>query len=607
MPANIVEFATDHLKLTLFPRQATFLKIATLEVELLTEFDRKVIAEWTSGFEVEADGDDLSYAGRWGTPPDLEQRMQWCRDHDRRWFSEIVLVLGRRGSKNYLAAILVAWQLWRLLCLGNPQAHYGITPTKTIAVYEFGTDQATLQRNAHQDIAGLIETAPCFAPYRGKTTTEMITLLTPAQLGAGATPHVTRGYLAVVAAATTFTAGRGPAVTGLLFDEFAFVQGAGSTATSSDIYQAATPATMQFGGDRLVIQASSPSAKTGQHYDSYQRGLQIDPTTGTARDPATLVLQLPSWDLYLHDEAAGSIPMWPNGPTFTDQKAIITEAMVKAMEDRGDDVSVEYHAQFASSPRAYLHPDRVAAIFGTWNGATLEHQARGLLGRDYVAHADPSKSNANFAFAIGHLEPGADDRPHTVYDLLRVWKPSDFAGGIIDYTIVEEQIFRFIEAFRIRDTTFDQYSSTQSIQQLNQRAQAAGLAWRPVIHELTATAALNFKAAEVFKTTVYEGRVHAPHHDLARSELEYLQEYNGKVRHPDTGPVTTDDLADAMIMVNYKLQYLRDDETFKRLGGGPRATMPDGYLSRDPIADLSNFGQARRRPTGPHPARGRGR
>ena len=144
----------------------------------------------------------------------------------------------------------------------------------------------------------------------------------------------------------------------MLFDEFAFVQGAGSTATSTDIYQAATPATLQFSGDRLIVQASSAWEKTGQLYASYQRGLQIDPSSGNAKDPATLVLQLPSWDLYRHHEPAESIPMWPGGPTFCDQKPIITEAMVTALEDRGEDVSVEYHAQFASSPHAYLYPDR---------------------------------------------------------------------------------------------------------------------------------------------------------------------------------------------------------------------------------------------------------
>jgi hypothetical protein len=263
---------------------------------------------------------------------------------------------------------------------------------------------------------------------------------------------------------------------------------------------------------------------------------------------------------------------------FTDQKPIITEATVMQLEERGDDVSVEYHAQFASSPHAYLRPERVAAIFGPWNGVPLQQQTRGVLDRDYVAHADPSRSNANFAFAIGHLEPDEDGRLHTIFDLLHVWRPSEFPDGIVAYPDVEEQIFEFIEKFRIRHLTFDQYNSTQSIQQLNQRA--AGLPWRPAISELTATAPRNFQAAEVFKTTVNEGRVHAPHHDLARSELEYLQDVNGKVRHPDTGPVTTDDLADAMIFVNWKLQYLRDDETFNRLGGGPRGLLPQRTRTR---------------------------
>ena len=66
--------------------------------------------------------------------------------------------------------------------------------------------------------------------------------------------------------------------------------------------------------------------------------------------------------------------------------------------------------------------------------------------------------------------------------------PEDFPDRIIDYVEVEEEIFKYIQAFRIAEVTLDQYSSTQSIQQLNRRVQQAGFSWHPHIHERTATA-----------------------------------------------------------------------------------------------------------------------
>ncbi|HSH58412.1 MAG TPA: hypothetical protein VK988_02000, partial [Acidimicrobiales bacterium] len=412
-----------------------------------------------------------------------------------------------------------------------------------------------------------------------------------------------------VAAATTFTSARGPAAPVLLFYEFAFVQGAGTTATSTDIYRAATPAVMQFHDDALIIQTSSPWEQTGQLYDSYLRGLAVDPTTGKAKDPATLVLQLPSWELYEHDEPAESIPMWPGGPTFVHQPPKITRAQVADLEAQGVEVAVEYLAHFATTRHAYLRPDKVNAIFGPWRGRTLSQQHTGRMDYSYVAHADPSRSNANFAFAIGHREVDDQGRTHVVFDLLHVWRPEEFPDRVIDYPTVENEIFRYIEAFRLTVVTFDQYNSLQSIQQLNVRATTAELQWRPHIHERTATAPHNFKASETFKTAVNAGLVHAPHHDLAQQELLYLVEEGATVTHPSTGPVRTDDLADAMINVTYTLLHGRGEEVHQQFAATPLSASWHRDRNRGtPQEQFAEFyaGGRRRREAPPHnPARGR--
>lgn len=108
----------------------------------------------------------------------------------------------------------------------------------------------------------------------------------------------------------------GPSALLLLLDEFAHVQGAGSTADSIEIFNAATPALAQFRDDVLTIQTSTPWGRTGQLFRSYSQALAITPADGTARDPGTFVLWLPFWELYGHSEPANEIPMWPGGPFF---------------------------------------------------------------------------------------------------------------------------------------------------------------------------------------------------------------------------------------------------------------------------------------------------
>ena len=53
-PLNIIDFATNpaFLGIDLYPVQATILKIATGSLELLTDFDRDLIATWERGWEV---------------------------------------------------------------------------------------------------------------------------------------------------------------------------------------------------------------------------------------------------------------------------------------------------------------------------------------------------------------------------------------------------------------------------------------------------------------------------------------------------------------------------------------------------------------------------
>ncbi len=157
-------------------------------------------------------------------------------------------MLGRRGSKSFLAAIIVVWRLWNILALGDPQAHYRIPPNKKLIVHLFAADQTTLVRNGYGDVINLLQ-APCFEPYLGTSTSKMTSLLTPAQLARGARPGADVGNVQVVAAPTTSTAIRGPAVPVAWLDEFGHVNGAGSTADSVEIYTAAMPSLSQFTKD----------------------------------------------------------------------------------------------------------------------------------------------------------------------------------------------------------------------------------------------------------------------------------------------------------------------------------------------------------------------
>ena len=136
---------------------------------------------------------------------------------------------------------------------------------------------------------------------------------------------------------------------------------------------------------------------------------------------------------------------------------------------------------------------------------------------------------------------------------------------------------------------------------LRARVAGAGLPWRTTIDVRHASASQNWKAAEIFKTAINHGLVHAPPFELAQLELDGLQRTGQRIDHPSSGPVVTKDVADAMMNVVYTLLEERYDELFARLGGlrlrgtrlaPPGAPAPARPTSLDPRAQLSAFGRA---------------
>lgn len=133
-PANVIDFATNprFLGLNLFPRQATLLKILTLMIGLMTAFDWGVIREWQSSYSIVDDFNGRYWGGERGTAGNLKERIEHCLRKGRTGFREVVLAMGRRGSKSLLTAILILWSVYRLLALDDPQEHYRLPAGKRI-------------------------------------------------------------------------------------------------------------------------------------------------------------------------------------------------------------------------------------------------------------------------------------------------------------------------------------------------------------------------------------------------------------------------------------------------------------------------------------------
>ncbi|QDH91680.1 terminase [Mycobacterium phage Phrappuccino] len=322
-----------------------------------------------------------------------------------------------------------------------------------------------------------------------------------------------------------------------------------------------------------------------------QRG---DDTAEVDANPTMLVIQLPSWGVYLD---------WERGPELvgeTFRKPIqwgpTHESQIRRKVRNPEKFRVEREAQWAEVMGAYFDPDKVDRMFRppTWRPA-LEAQSRGYLKHKYRIHCDPGRTGANFAMCVGHTEdvcrtcqwvpnPEFPDvhkhdcdknevRPHVVIDLLHVWRPQDFPldpetnKPTIDYAVVQDALRGTLNSFpSTSKISFDQWNSALGISQLR-REFSPGIR----VSEVNFTekenqsrfekvkAALNMEMVSSYRDTWYEDGG-----SLLEMELKFLSMRGGRVVKQDVGPVTTKDLCDAFCVVVSDLLH----DTLERYSSG---------------------------------------
>lgn len=610
--SSIVDFAThkSFCGKRMYPRQLTLLKLIYLETEHMTDYDLEVIGGWMEGFRRREPE---------GVQPDVWDRVAYLKERGYRWFPHVEAVLGRRASKGLTGGIIGAHQLAYMHSLDNWQDHFGFDPGLEGYLTVVATNQTQAMKFQFQDIRRAIVGCKYFEGSISTNKGDTISIRTKADERALADMVMRKipieteiATLKAVAMSSNSASGRGGAGFCMFFDEFAhMITGTGGVRTSEEVYSGYMPSLRQFGRYSLTYIPSSPWTQVGQFFTLYTRGtvllpeyvaqhglqfrevtekdLKVDAEevlTEMTANPEMLVVQLPSWGLYtdwdrsheLHQDACH-----PNrrgatflGPIQWHPEANNSEAESLRREERQnpEKFKVEYRAQFASVIDAYLDPLKIEAMFAQpvdicgdpWREA-LTPQDYGRFDRIYRAHCDPSTVNANFAMAIAHLENSPPDEhdqvwPHVIFDVLKVWKPEDYPDHTIDYVEIGEELEQYLTKFpTTRKITFDQFNSAALISRLNRRF---GPSIR--IAELeTATEKYNTSRAEKFKSALNLGWVHVPRDNyyryqetrasLLEMELKFLQYDKGKVVKQSAGPVTTKDLADAVMSVTVDLLH----------------------------------------------------
>lgn len=651
---GIEEFAMspEFCNRRLYPRQLVLLKILFLEE--LDEWELEVLHEWQSGV------DDVEIS------PNVLARMEHLRSEGYDHFGEYDAVAGRRASKNFIAGIAVAKIAYEVQKLGDPGAHYGIDPTKEIYFSGVAASQDQSKKGIYSDLVNTITTCKALQPHIGGVLEEAFRIKTTAdrELVQGlrdAGIPVARDFskLRVQALPANARTVRGITSMAIVFDEMAFMMEGESASTGAEVYAAAEPSIAQFGKDGLIICQSSPFTKDGQFHKQVAQAMAID-EHGKPESPHMLAFKYPSWALYKGwetDHARQLCLKWGHAPfdqsvmanpDIEDSEQPSDADRIKAQKERSlekaDPVKykIERRAQWAEVLDAFLRPEVVEAAFakqilvpkgnpdGTDFILDVTMNTQGTYQFVYCGHVDPSSTTAGFGFAMGHIADIPDTRfeggmgRHVVFDLVRRWNPADFPGHTIDYLQVQDEVLDYIDWFRPREFTFDQFQSQAPMQYLRKEMLERKI-YETKVFEVTATAKSNWSTWDTLRTAMNMGLVHVPpdciiegfdHSSWAKRELMRLQEKKTaggttRVEKSPTGEVTTKDVADCVAAVTFKfLGSLLEDFSGGQLSAGRLAAgSPGGYQmgGRQPEGPMSFGDFYQGKGGGPSPrTRGRG-
>ena len=277
-------------------------------------------------------------------------------------FKEAALVIGRRGGKSRLLALIAVF----LATFRDYTPHLAPGETPTIAVLAADRRQA---RTIFRYALGLLKAVPMLAAMVEDETTEAITLSNGVMIEiATASLRTTRGY--------TFVA--------ILADESAYWRSDDSAANpDAEIFRALRPG-MATIPDAVLLNASSPYRKRGVLHDAYRR----------------------------HFGKEGAPVLVWKATTLEMNPALDPAIVEEALETDPEAAAAEYLAEFRSDLSDFVQREVVEACV-----IPGRHELPKV--GQHKAFVDPSGGSADsMTLAIAHRERGV-----AVLDALRERKP----------------------------------------------------------------------------------------------------------------------------------------------------------------------------------------
>jgi hypothetical protein len=264
-------------------------------------------------------------------------------------FAEAVLIVGRRGGKSRILALIATY----LAVMRDYSPYLAAGEVATIAVLAADRNQA---RAIFRFVLGFLQSSPLFEQLIVRRDAEQIVL---------------RNRVTIEITTASFRATRGYSYAAVLADEVAFWRSDETSANPDiEILRALRPGLASIPGSMLLI-ASSPYAKRGELYNAFRRHYGKD----TAR-----------------------ILVWKSD-TPTMNPSIDRRIIEEAVESDPEAARAEYGAEFRDDLADFVARETIDGVT-MWGRSELPPEP----GVTYAAFCDPSGGVSDaMTLAIGHL------------------------------------------------------------------------------------------------------------------------------------------------------------------------------------------------------------
>lgn len=180
-------------------------------------------------------------------------------------YKELILCLGRRSGKSVLSSIISTYETYRLVKMGNPQAHFKFPSGQQISVTLVSTTE-----EQSQTMFDMVRTRGADCTYLKDrilhTTQTYFDILTDDDRE----KNRPKGSVKLQSGGSSSAALRGSNNIVVIFDEAAFFQDGDGRSSGGEVYKALTPSILTFGSEGKILLLSSPNGKSGLFYNKYK-------------------------------------------------------------------------------------------------------------------------------------------------------------------------------------------------------------------------------------------------------------------------------------------------------------------------------------------------